>query len=188
MQLRKATREDWKEVPGYGGRYSINSCGEVMSHTTRPRLMKPSADGKGYHKYVLKSADGKNKSHPTHRLVATLFIDNPSNHPVVNHIDGNPFNPEVTNLEWCTYSHNEMHSFRVLGKKANKPHIGAFNGANPNHKAVEQFDLSGNLIRTFPSMSEAHRHGFHAGHISLVCQGKQKQHKGFIWKYSKQTN
>lgn len=45
-----------------------------------------------------------------HRLVATIFIPNPENKPHVNHIDFNPLNSHVSNLEWCTQSENLLHS------------------------------------------------------------------------------
>ena len=52
-------------------------------------------------------------------------------------------------------------------------------------KKVLQFDLYGNFIREWPSTSEAQRSGcgYYSSGISLCCQGKQKTHKGFIWKY-----
>ncbi len=34
----------------------------------------------------------------------------------MNHIDGNPMNNHISNLEWCTPSENEHHSYKVLGK------------------------------------------------------------------------
>ena len=61
----------------------------------------------------------KRKSARVHRLVAEHFIENKEEKPCVNHIDGNKMNANVLNLEWCTYSENELHSYHVLGKKSN---------------------------------------------------------------------
>lgn len=48
-----------------------------------------------------------------HRLVALAFIPNPNPeiYIEVNHIDGNPENNEVSNLEWVTKSENMIHAY-----------------------------------------------------------------------------
>ena len=50
-------------------------------------------------------------------------------------------------------------------------------------KKVGQYDLQGNLIRTFSSAREAGRNGFHASGVSAVCRVEKHTHHGFIWKY-----
>ena len=42
---------------------------------------------------------------------APISIPNPKNKPQVNHIDNNPFNNRVDNLEWVNNSENVRHSF-----------------------------------------------------------------------------
>ena len=71
-----------------------------------------------YLRVTLWNEDGP-KTFSVHRLVAMCFIPNPSGLPWVNHIDGNKHNNDVSNLEWCTPSENEIHSIRTLGRDRN---------------------------------------------------------------------
>ena len=68
---------------------------------------------RGYSRYYIRdSKTNKRKDYRTHRLVAEYFIENFNNLPVVNHIDGNKANNHVDNLEWCSYTDNNLHAYR----------------------------------------------------------------------------
>jgi hypothetical protein len=45
-----------------------------------------------------------------HRLVAIYFVENTRNLNEVNHIDGNPGNNRLDNLEWMTQGENSSHA------------------------------------------------------------------------------
>lgn len=99
--------EVWEDVKGYEGYYQVSNIGRVKSLTrkyTKERILKHNIRN-GY-KAVILCVEGKPKNVSVHRLVATAFIDNSNNYPVINHIDGNRTNNEMCNLEWCTQSHN----------------------------------------------------------------------------------
>lgn len=55
--------------------------------------------------------------------------------------------------------------------------------ANPP-KAVMQYDLAGNIVNEFISMSDAARHlNVNHGNISMCCNGKRDTAYNFIWKF-----
>ena len=53
-----------------------------------------------------------------------------------------------------------------------------------NRRAVSQYDLNGNFIKTYSSISKAQEENPKCGTINAVCRGKGKQSGGFIWKYA----
>ena len=105
--------EVWKDIEGYEGLYQVSNKGRVKSfHFGKEKILKPYLRANGYLMLCLQV--DKIKAHfIIHRLVATAFIPNPVNLPVVNHIDGNKQNNCVENLEWTTYSENEKHAYKL---------------------------------------------------------------------------
>lgn len=59
--------------------------------------------------HVSLSVSGKSKTMKVHRLVSMAYILNPENKPEVNHIDSNPLNNNMLNLEWVTHRENVLH-------------------------------------------------------------------------------
>lgn len=97
--------EEWKVIEECD-KYMISNKGRFKSLRGHiPRLMNPTRQKKGYY-YASTMIDGKVKLFRVHRLVAKAFLPNPDNLPEVNHIDGNPHNNDVSNLEWCTREYN----------------------------------------------------------------------------------
>ena len=52
------------------------------------------------------SNDIKQKNYLVHRLLALTFIENKNNYHIVDHIDGNKLNNNLSNLHWSSYSKN----------------------------------------------------------------------------------
>ena len=102
--------------------YTIDTDG-VVFNVTDGKALKGTSISK-QNRYVKIHLD---KFYALHRLVAEHFIPNPDpqKYTQVNHIDGNRYNNAVSNLEWCTPSHNVLHAF---GTQLKKPQIGETNG------------------------------------------------------------
>lgn len=108
-------QEIWKPIEGYSGRYEISNLGRVRSYAQdkingKIKLGNPTA--KGYLTILLYDGNGNSKWCPVHRLVASAFIDNPTDLPQVNHKDENKTNNCVDNLEWCTNEYNTKYGTR----------------------------------------------------------------------------
>lgn len=102
--------EEWRVV-SRNPRYEVSNQGRIRKVTTK-RLKKYELNGNGYPSIRLgygKAATGTRYN--IHRLVAEVFLPNPDNYPVVNHIDGDKLNNCVDNLEWCSYAHNNKHAY-----------------------------------------------------------------------------
>lgn len=106
--------EKWLHINGYEELYEISNMGRVRSifYFKKGRVMKPSLQMvENYKRYRVNLVKGgKAKCFKVHRLVAQAFIPNPENKLQVNHIDNNPLNNIVTNLEWVTNLENSHHS------------------------------------------------------------------------------
>ena len=104
--------EIWKDVVGYEGYYKVSNYGRVMSTWFKtPKIMKQYTCPLGYKKVDLNKPGEKRKIARVHRLVAKAFLLNPDNKPEVNHIDYNPSNNYLSNLEWVTTLENNKHSY-----------------------------------------------------------------------------
>lgn len=79
------------------GRMYSDKTNKFIKHT-------PKEDG-----YLLCWVGGKLQR--VHRVVAETFLTNSETYGLdVNHIDGNKKNNHISNLEWCTRSHNIRHA------------------------------------------------------------------------------
>tara|TARA_R110001632_G_scaffold14041_1_gene47594 strand:+ start:746 stop:1312 length:567 start_codon:yes stop_codon:yes gene_type:complete len=117
---KKFINTDWLDVKDYEGLYMINKKGDIKSSSRQGGgniLLKPSLGKNGYYCYKLRKKNKGLKCFNIHRLLALHYIPNPNNYPVVDHIDRNKTNNDISNLRWCTYSVNGINSERVEKRK-----------------------------------------------------------------------
>lgn len=102
-------------------KYAVSSKGLVYSLRSNKFLSENKMAGN--YIAVTLSQDGERQEFTNHRLTALAYLtDNgegktvkgiPVEHLVVNHIDTNTLNNEVSNLEWVTQKDNILHSVRL---------------------------------------------------------------------------
>lgn len=179
-------KEEWRTIEETNGKYSVSNLGNVKrnEHYTivsptstafyKEKELKSYKTVEGYLVVKLQT-NGKAITRKIHRLVAEAFIPNPNNYPCVNHIDEIRDNNVVTNLEWCTIAQNNNHGTR-------KERLRKSSGIK-----VAQYDLAGNLIKIWDSVSQASQ-SFGTkttSNIRRVCRGVpgRNTYRGYIWKY-----
>ena len=142
-------REIFKDIPNFEGYYQISNLGNVKSlerkvkhskgglRIVKEKILKPTDDGKGYLRAMLQK-QGKIKLFQVHQLVAMAFL----NHKpcgfnlVVDHIDNNPSNNCVNNLQVITQRENVI---KDSVKKSSK-YRGVFKRSNGRFRVLIYFN------------------------------------------------
>ena len=194
--MENSMKREWKWIVYKGhdftGKYLVSNLGEIRSvdrfsernnqyfhgRTIKQRdVKKKSSYMKTIYKEVTLWDDGGKLDVEVHRLVATMFIENPENFGFVNHIDGNGSNNRVDNLEWCTAKENVHHSIVVLGNNPKKW----------KSKPVVQRTMDGATVNCWESAWEIQRQlGFSQVQISRCCRRQKKSGiaYGYLWDFA----
>jgi hypothetical protein len=180
--------EIWKPLTGYPG-YEISSFGRAKSvdrEVINSRSLKPFIKtgiilnqnlNRGYTSFCV-SIENKVKRLITHREVAKLFIPNPENKPCINHKNGIRNDNRVENLEWCSYSENNLHSFRILGN------ISPMKGKHGKFHHSSKKIICATLNQIFESVADAAiALDCDASTIIKICKGKLLSTKGFYFRW-----
>lgn len=169
--------KEWKPIPNFEGWYEVSNFGEVRSvdrevnykssgkSFRRGMVLRPKIGKHGY-KEVILVINSKRHCYRVHKLVAMAFLPNPNNYSCINHIDENKLNNKVDNLEWCTQKYNTEVYYS-------------------NKTVLYQYDLFGNLIRIWNSITKASKYyNIDKTGIHHCCKGSLKTYHNFIWTYN----
>lgn len=104
-------KEEWKDIKGYEGLYKVSNSGRVKSlkrevwngrgfMTVKEKIRKNFLNTQGYY-FIRLSNNGEDKNYTIHKLVAMSFLNHTPNgyNEIVDHIDNNPLNNNVGNLQ-----------------------------------------------------------------------------------------
>lgn len=159
----------------YKEKWVVYDTGKVFNLKSG-NWLNPHNNYKGYPEIFLTHSRDSREIWRLHRLVAKMFIPNPENKPQVNHKNGIKTDNRVENLEWMTNEENMKHANKLgLRKKTYES----------QRKPIEQYDLDGNYIKTFNSLTEAavEVKGIRkTASLSQCLSGRAKSAWGYKWK------
>jgi hypothetical protein len=172
--------EQWKDIPGFEGRYQVSDLGRVKAlsfmqrwrhglRRVRERILAQQAINSGY-QIVHLHLDNVRSARTVHRLVAQVF--HPGADPAldVNHMDGDKKNNAATNLEWLERGANHDHAVRL--------------GLNTTAMRVRGYPINGGPPVEFDSQSQAalQLEGVRNGtKVSACIRGTRKTAMGYRW-------
>lgn len=190
-------QEIWKDITGFEGLYQVSNLGRIKSlkrnvknaHSERiikEKILKQS-EGKKY-MHVRLSKNCKTSTKLVHRLVAEAFISNFKKLKEVNHLDANPKNNCIDNLEWCSRYDNMQHAKKLGLIKHNKNEkCYWYNKYGKDHtcsKKIIQLNKKNEIIKEWDSLADVKRIlNIPQSNICRCCQGKRKTAGGFKWQY-----
>lgn len=138
--------EIFKNIPGYNG-YQISNLRNVKSlpkfrntgnggYISKEKILKQSIDVYGY-LYVALYKNKKRVTQPIHKLMAITFLGHKPNkwETVIDHIDNNPLNNNLENLQLIT--HRENITKGLNNKNTSSKYIGV--SFNKSHKKWQSF-------------------------------------------------
>lgn len=167
--------EIWKKIEDYEN-YEVSNYGRVKSlnynRTGKEKILKTGVI-EGYLVVGL-CKEGVQKNHLVHRLVASAFIENPNNYPIINHKNEIKTDNTIQNLEWCTHFYNINYGTRTERSVQSR--------INNKKQSKQVLCVETGII--YPSAREVYRQlGFNCSHICSCCNGKRKTCNGYNWKY-----
>ena len=207
-------KEIWKPIimgdMDFTGRYEVSNFGRVRSlnYLNRGEVRELSLHQRSStSKYlsVRLQFNGTRHWYLVHRLVGTMFLENPENKPYIDHIDTNTLNNNVSNLRWVTAKENANNPITLANRpipnnrgwkhtdtsrakiserakqryKDGVPHpmSGHRGKKNPKSKEVIQINETSGLITLWENCMDVERClGYNNSVIHMCCNNKYSTH------------
>lgn len=102
--------------------YFVSGDGKVYNEATK-KFVTTASNSRGYNRVSIRDQSGLSvyACCSIHRLVGVTWVPNSDyvEKPIIDHIDGNRYNNNYTNLRWVTYRENALYAFTQNLKKNN---------------------------------------------------------------------
>jgi hypothetical protein len=172
--------ETWNPIPDFECLYEVSNLGRVRNIRTA-RIRRPGVDKDGYLRLGF-SKDKRPKTYGVHRLVMAAFIGKCPDGYEVHHLDNNPSNPRLENLEYVTPCQNQGYRYSTDGKTyipknpvASRVHLGGTCPRKLNPEAVR--DIRNLLASNQATVQEiAIRYNIHIKYVADVYRGRYWPH------------
>ena len=164
---------EWRIIPGYEY-YEVTKDGRVRSIDKtvcdkngrvvnyRGKVLKQQINNKGYVYYTIK-VPNKPQNLYAHRAVALAYIPNPDNKPCIKHVDNNPLNNNVENLEWCAKKEKQ-------------------------YKPVISTDLITGEQKIYEFLNAVREDGYNPGDVCTLIKHGWGTYRGKKWEYYNEAN
>ena len=168
--------EWWKDIPGFEGLYQASTKGRIRNARTKKILKQSSCGASLKYRKVGLCVNGVRKLCRVHKLVWITFKGEIPEGYEINHIDEDPGNNALYNLELITHKENVHYG------------TGIERCTSTRCKSVYQYSLDGTFIKEWVSTKSVEDEcGFNRKNIANCCRNlpHYKTAYGFIWKYAK---
>lgn len=178
-----SAKEKWIMIK-QNNNYEISDYGNIRNKKTK-RLLKPAISNKGYYLVSL-SNKGKTHTYTIHKLVMEHFNRCAFDYEVINHIDHNKLNNNISNLEYITQKENIIDAWNngLCENVRNKAKINILKASESEKIKINQYNLQGKFIRQWDYIRQIQNVlKINNANIVACCKGKRKSAGGYVWRY-----
>ena len=178
-----SAKEEWLTIK-HNNNYEVSNYGNVRNKKTK-RILKTAISNKGYYLVAL-SNKCKSHSYTIHKLVMEHFNRCAFDGEVINHIDHNKLNNNISNLEYITQKENTKDAWNsgLCENVRRKAKINILKASESKKLKVNQYDLKGSFIKQWNNIREIqYTLNINNANIVACCKDKRKTAGGYIWRY-----
>lgn len=180
----------WRKIADYDNDYEVSTDGRVRevigdNQFVSLKLIK-SISG---HMFVELKKNNRVHTIPVDYLVASTFINNPTNKELIIHKDGDKQNNNIENLKWfdiedvdVVKANNTIQCYTPTEEQKAISSLKNSGARNGNAKEVYQFNYLGEFIKKWDCIADAEK-TLNIKGISRACRKPCARAGGYIWRY-----